>query len=93
MGFVVLSSQSDDAGAILSSIEIICLLGQSCSGVTTVHIDARDDLLSDENRIINNSPYESLLQNNLVSAFNSSSVVSLYPEVHMVRRDNFASCW
>jgi hypothetical protein len=29
--------QSGDAGAILPSIEITCLLGQSCSGVITVH--------------------------------------------------------
>lgn len=29
--------QSADAGAILSSIEITCLLGQSCPSVTTTH--------------------------------------------------------
>jgi hypothetical protein len=95
MGFVMLRSQSDDASAILSSIEITCLWGQSCSAIITVQYNSmQDDLLGDENRIMHNSPYESQLQNNLVSAFKPSSVVglSLEEEVRMVRRDDFASC-
>ena len=65
LGKAQYAAQSADCGAIPSFIEITCLFGQTCSIVITVHcIDhccllillIQDDVLSDENRTICNSP-------------------------------------